>query len=382
MSTELKILLIEDSEDDAELILEALRSCDLNPQIRSTDIPEVIKKELQTNAWDVVLCDYSMPKITATEALSLLKDTGKDIPFIVVSGAVGEATAVELMKAGVHDYIMKDRLARLGPAIEKEIRDAKNREVRRSAEEELKRWAEEMARSNEDLQRFAYVTSHDLSEPLRMVSLHVQSLREELGDQLHASAQESIDYAIEGTQRMKSLIEDLLSYSRIQMTDLAFRSVDCNAVFQQALANLDSSIQSKQAKIKCDRLPTVYVDAVPMLQVFQNLLSNALKFHPPNQAPIIEISTSKVEGKGWLFQVKDNGIGIESQYFDRIFTVFQRLHTREKFPGNGIGLSVCKKIIERFGGEIWVESKHGEGSVFMFTLPEHPGEKFPRFKIA
>lgn len=378
MKRTLNLLLIEDSEDDAELILEAITSSGFEVTHKRVETKPDIASAVGSGQWDIILCDYAMPKVTAPEALKIVKDSERDIPFIVVSGSIGETVAVDLMKSGVNDYIMKDRLARLGPAIERELREAKNRRKRHFAEEELKKWAEHLARSNEDLQRFAYVASHDLKEPLRMVSLYIQLLEEEISGRIDGQAKEYIQFAIEGTRRMQSLIDDLLSYSRIEMTDTVLQKTDCNNVLDEALRNLQTFIRGQNATVTHGKLPETQSDPVQMVQIFQNLVANAIKFHRPGIPPTVHLEAQNLPGQGWIFSVQDNGIGIRPEYYDRIFTVFQRLHTRDEFPGNGIGLSICKRIVERLGGQIWVDSEEGKGSRFSFTIPETPGTKFAR----
>ncbi len=378
MKRTLNLLLIEDSEDDAELILEAITSSGFEVTHKRVETKPDIASAVGSGQWDIILCDFAMPKVTAPEALKIVKDSERDIPFIVVSGSIGETVAVDLMKSGVNDYIMKDRLARLGPAIERELREAKNRRKRHFAEEELKKWAEHLARSNEDLQRFAYVASHDLKEPLRMVSLYIQLLEEEISGRIDGQAKEYIQFAIEGTRRMQSLIDDLLSYSRIEMTDTVLQKTDCNHVLDEALRNLQTFIRGQNATVTHGKLPETQSDPVQMVQIFQNLVANAIKFHRPGVPATVHLEAQSLPGQGWIFSVQDNGIGIRPEYYDRIFTVFQRLHTRDEFPGNGIGLSICKRIVERLGGQIWVDSEEGKGSRFSFTIPETPGTKFAR----
>ncbi|BDI17245.1 sensor histidine kinase [Nostoc cf. commune SO-36] len=242
--------------------------------------------------------------------------------------------------------------------------------------------SQELIRSNAELEQFAYVASHDLQEPLRMVTSYLQLLERRYKNQLDANADQFITYAVDGARRMQTLINDLLNYSRVTSRGQSFVLVDCNAVLAQVLANLQIAIADSKAVVTYDTLPQVMADATQLTQVFQNLIANAIKFCH-HQQPLIHIGVSKgdvdINRKNlnflpsedeWLFSVRDNGIGLESQYTERIFIIFQRLHGREKYPGTGIGLAICKKIIERHGGHIWVESKLGQGSTFYFTIPE------------
>jgi PAS domain S-box-containing protein len=244
---------------------------------------------------------------------------------------------------------------------------------RRKAEDALKEKREELERSNADLQQFAYVSSHDLQEPLRMVAGYVKLLEKRYRGKLDADADEFITFAIEGAQRMSELINDLLAYSRVNTQGTELKPVDTNNPFNKALFNLQTAIQENEVLITHDPLPEVMGDETQLLQLFQNLMSNAIKFHGENKIHIH--INAKMENDKWIFSVKDNGLGIKKEYFDRIFMVFQRLHSRTEFPGTGIGLSLCKRIVERHEGKIWVESKPGEGTTFFFSLKPVGGEQ-------
>jgi len=238
--------------------------------------------------------------------------------------------------------------------------------TRKQAQRELKKAAEELARSNRELEQFAYVASHDLQEPLRMISSYLQLLERRYRDRLDADASEFIGYAVEGASRMRAMINDLLNYSRVTTKAQPLVPVAMDAVLRTALSNLTVAIEESGARITSDPLPEVQGDSGQLVQLLQNLVANAIKFRG-NEPPRIQLSAGSVP-EGWRFSVRDNGIGIEPQYAERIFLIFQRLHTREEYPGTGIGLAVCQKIVERHGGRIWVQSQAGEGSTFHFTL--------------
>lgn len=225
---------------------------------------------------------------------------------------------------------------------------------------------QELARSNAELQRFAYVASHDLQEPLRMVTSYLQLLEHRYRDRLDADAHDFIAYAVDGANRMKQLITDLLAYSRIGTHGKPFGYIDCQAILKQAIANLKVAIEEAQAVVTYDSLPQLQADATQLTQLFQNLISNAIKFRG-DRPPSVHISAEPQE-EGWLFSVRDNGIGIEAEYAEKIFVIFQRLHHRTEYPGTGLGLAICKKIVERHGGSIWIESEPKRGSTFWFTL--------------
>ncbi|MGH8010329.1 MAG: sensor histidine kinase [Candidatus Binatia bacterium] len=223
-----------------------------------------------------------------------------------------------------------------------------------------------LQRSNEDLERFAYMVSHDLQEPLRTVTSFIQLLDKRYKAQLDTDGAEFIDYALEGAQRMQQLIQDLLTYSRVGTQGQEFSETDCEAVLAQTLHVLQTAIAESGAEVTHDPLPAVWANAMQVAQVFQNLLSNALKFR--GAEPLRIHLSARQDGQQWLFAVRDNGIGIEPRHAERIFVIFQRLHPRREYPGTGIGLAVCQKIVQRHGGRIWVESEPGKGSTFFFTI--------------
>ena len=237
---------------------------------------------------------------------------------------------------------------------------------RKRAEEELKKRTEELARSNAELEQFIYIASHYLQEPLRTVSNFSQLLAKRYKGELDAKADQFIGFIVDGTTRMQEMIDDLLEYSRVSTKTKPFEPTDCEAVFDQALANVKEAVEESDALVTHDPLPTVMADASQMVQLFQNLLSNAIKFR--KEKPNITVSAVQ-RGNEWLFSVKDNGIGIAPEFMEHIFKMFEREHASAEYPGTGVGLAICKKIVERHGGRIWVESEIGKGSTFYFTIP-------------
>lgn len=233
---------------------------------------------------------------------------------------------------------------------------------------ELASKIDELARSNKDLEQFAYVASHDLQEPLRMVASYTQLLARRYEGRLDSDADEFIGFAVDGATRMHQLIEDLLSYSRLTTMGKSLTLTQMENAFKTAVRNLQQSINDSNAVVEAGPLPEIVGDAGQLSLLFQNLIGNGIKYRG-ERSPEIHVG-ARLQGREWLFSVNDNGIGMESQYFERIFQMFQRLHSRKDYPGTGIGLAICKKIVERHGGKIWVESRPGEGSTFLFTIPQ------------
>jgi len=243
---------------------------------------------------------------------------------------------------------------------------------RRRSEEHLVKTAEDLKRSNDQLEQFAYVASHDLQEPLRMVASYTQLLAKRYQGRLDSDADEFIAFAVDGCNRMQGLIRDLLAYSRSGTDDNARREISSETALNEALTNLRGSIEESGAIVTHGSLPTITTNDTQLVQLLQNLIGNAIKYRG-TAVPLVHVSAANNGGKEWIFSVRDNGLGIAPQYFERIFVIFQRLHGRQEFNGTGIGLAICKKIVERLGGRIWVESQLEKGSTFYFSLPERSG---------
>ncbi|KCZ71451.1 PAS domain S-box [Candidatus Methanoperedens nitroreducens] len=629
MGTLLRVLIIEDSEDDVLLVVRELRRGGYDPVFERVDTAEAMSEALEKKTWDVIISDYVMPQFSSLEALRLLQKSGLDLPFIIVSGKIGEDTAVEAMKAGANDYIMKDNLARLVPAIEREMREAEVRREKKRADEKLRRaydeleirvqerteelakanealqaiinnstaviyvkdtqgryimvnrryenllhikseqikgktdydifpkemadavrandqkvlqarvplefdeviqqddglhtyiaikfplydpagipyavcgistditerkrteqalleseqryrslfenmlhgfayckmlfddrgrpvdfiylnvnsaferltglknvvgkkvteiipgikesypelfeiygrvaltgrpekfeidfkplgiWLsisvystqrehfvavfdniterklaeEELRRSNAELEQFAYIAAHDLQEPLRMISIFTQLLAKRYKGRLDKDADEFITYAVDGARHMQQMIEDLLKYSRIGTSGRQLEPSNLEDIFDQTVANLKAAIEENNAEVAHDPLPTVMADASQMVELFQNLIDNAIKFRR-EEPPQVHVSARR-EGNEWVLSVRDNGIGISPEFMGSLFQLFQREHVA-KYPGTGVGLAICRRIVERHRGRIWAESEVGKGSTFYFTIP-------------
>ena len=364
----LSVLVVEDDPTDIELSLRALQQAGFDADSAAVQTADEFLERVRHTRYDVVLADYNLPQWNGMETVEALRREGLDIPVIVVSGSLGELKAVECIKQGAADYVLKDHLLRLPEAVRRALREAKLRE-------EHRRSLEDLARSNRDLEQFAYVASHDLQEPLRMVAAYTQLLAERYKGKLDENADKYIHYAVDGAMRMQTLVKDLLEFSRLGRHGREFQRTECDAVIDIALKNLHAAIQESGAQVESGHLPVVMADAVQLVQLFQNLIGNAIKFRGA-EPPVIRITAEKSRQEA-IFSVADNGIGIPAEHADLVFAIFKRLHTREEYPGSGIGLAICKKIVEQHGGRIWLEPEPGPGCTFRFTLPDRKAEDQP-----
>jgi signal transduction histidine kinase len=365
--TRLRVLLVEDSPADVELVLLTLRKDGFEVSGDVAQTAEEFTSRIQTTNYDLILADYNLPQWRGMEALDILCRENLDVPLIVVTGYLGEEKAVECIKQGATDCVLKGHLARLPLAVGRALEEKRLRDQRRQSEEELAQKVAELARSNAELEQFAYVASHDLQEPLRMIANYTQLLAERYRGKLDEQADKYIGYSVDGAVRMQALIQDLLKFSRVGKQEIEPRTTECRAVVEQALKNLQAAVQENGAVVNWNSLPVVMADPSQLTQVFQNLIANAIKFHGAEK-PAILIDAEKKDHE-WVFAVSDNGIGIPAESWQDIFVIFRRLHTRDEYAGNGIGLSICKKIIERHGGRIWIEAQATPGCRFKFTLP-------------
>jgi PAS domain S-box-containing protein len=489
----LSILIVEDNPRDAELVQAKLAKEQIDAEFVRAENEEQYRAALASRSFDLILSDYALPGFSGAFALDIRHEFCPRTPFIFVSGALGEEVAIETLKRGATDYVLKHRLERLAPAIrramaeadeirrreetEAALRESENRyrllaeampifvwtentageltyinrqfccysglsrsqvlagewrkvvhpedlpeiesvkrEARQNCEpfeiecrllrasdgsyrwhlarfvpltrsgdlsdavsewlgtaldiESQKRAEETLRRSNEELQQFAFAASHDLQEPLRNVSTFTQLLARRYQDRLDSEAREYIRYAVEGSKRMSRLIDDLLVYARIDTRDFLTERVNLNNTLQTVLEAMRTSISETRAEITCDPLPDVTANPMQMTQLLQNLLSNSLKYRHPDRAPVVHLGARYSPGE-WIFSLSDNGQGFDPAYSEQIFRIFHRLHGRE-VPGTGIGLSLCKRIVERHGGRIWAQSRPGEGATFYFSLPDVP----------
>lgn len=319
---------------------------------------------------DVVVMDVKMPEMDGFTACREIRQRpfGEHIPVLMVTGLDDLESINRAFEMGATDFVCKPiNWAVLTHHVRYLYRASRAMVDLSASQANLKQKAEQLAHSNSELEQFAYVASHDLQEPLRMVSSYTQMLAKRYKDKLDGDAEEFIGYVLDGAARMRQLIQDLLTYSRVGTAQAPLEPTDVAQVLAITLGDLEFTIQANGVKVTHDPLPTVVANDGQMKQLLQNLLVNAIKFHG-ERAPAIHIGAER-KGADWLFSVRDNGIGIAPEYAERIFVMFQRLHSGGEYPGTGIGLSICKKIVDRFGGRIWVESEPGNGSAFYFTIP-------------
>ena len=370
------ILIVDDNRESTLALAAILEGPDR--EILKAYSGEDALKHLLHHDFGVILLDVRMAGMDGYETADVIRSRPKtrDVPIIFLTSYNKEdAQVVRGYAHGAVDYIFKPVIpdvlkSKVNVFLElyrrTEALKTKNAELE-LAEKELARRVEELARSNAELERFAYVASHDLKEPLRMVTSYTKLLASRYEGKLDQDANDFIAFAVDGASRMEQLIHDLLSYSRAGERNNMSKFVNCEEALNDALENLKTAMDECRATVTHDPLPTVNGDTTQLIQVFQNLIGNGVKFRS-DRSPSIHVS-ARQQGEEWLFCVQDNGIGIEAQYLDRIFVLFQRLHGREEYPGTGIGLAICKKIVETHGGRIWVESEFGKGSTFCFTLP-------------
>jgi len=367
MSEPLHVLEVEDCESGAELLSRLLGAAGYEVHSTRVECDHEMQRALAEREWDVIIADYRVSGFGAPEALDVLRESGRDIPFIVVSGAAGEDLAVETMRRGADDYLLENGLTRLAAAVKREIGSARIRRQQRERERALVR---ELQRSNADLQAYACTVSHDLQEPLRVVSCYIDLIERRSRTQLNEECRELMSVVSASARRMSDLLKGLLEFSRAGLSDRAMSEIDCRALLQEVVESLAIEIRSTGARISIGSMPVVPGWEGPLQQVFLNLLGNALKYKNLHAPPQIAISAEK-RGDEWQFTVEDNGIGFEMIHAERIFGAFQRLDPGER-QGTGIGLAITRRIVERHGGRIWAQSSPGRGAKFHLTIPSAP----------
>lgn len=375
-----KILAVDDKPENL-FALEHILNDTGAELIKVANGNEALKASLNHD-FSLAIVDVQMPEMDGYELAELLRsdDRTRSLPIIFLSAVYSDEHHIfRGYEAGAVDFITKpyDPRILLGKvrvflelAQQRMALSRYAEELRRARDElelKVKERTAELERSNRDLEEFAYVISHDLQEPLRIVTGYVQILEKRYGSMLDADANGLIVRIVGAVSRMKNLISDLLTYSRLAVKGNICEDVSSENALENAHQNLKAALEESDAAITRDPLPVVKADRSQLMQLFQNLIGNAIKFRG-EKTPHIHISATPKNDE-WVFSVRDNGIGIKPEYSERVFGVFQRLHTRSEYPGTGIGLAICKRVVERHGGNIWVESELGKGSTFYFTLP-------------
>lgn len=372
-----KILLVDDRKENLMSLGLALAN-DEYEVIEANSGREALKILMKEHDFAIILMDVQMPILNGLETAELIRQSEKlkYIPIIFLTADNSPSENIfKGYKAGAVDYLLKPYNREILRAKVEVFVDLykKNQELitqgesLRALNKELEQRSNDLLRNVQELEKFAYVASHDLQEPLRTITSYIQLLQRKYKDKLDEEGNEFMEYVVGGSRRMKALISDLLEYSRINRAEV-MDEVDCNSVLRSVLQNLNDSILENNATIIFDKLPVIHANENQVVQLFQNLIGNSIKFKR-DVAPLIKISAQKKDHY-YLFSVEDNGIGIKKEYFLKIFEIFQRLHSMQQYPGTGIGLAICMKIVQRFGGEIWIDSEVGKGSTFYFTIKD------------
>ncbi|MBV8073740.1 MAG: response regulator, partial [Acidobacteriaceae bacterium] len=360
MQSPVQIVMVEDSPLDAELELAQLKAGGIAHEVRRVDSRAAFTAELNRETPDLILCDYVLPGFDGLAALAIAQQICPHVPFLFVSGAMGEEIAIESLKHGATDYVLKQRLERLAPAVTRALSEARQRRERAQAEEELARKMRELSVLNADLEQFVHAAHHDLQEPLRMISLFSKLLATRYQGKLDTQAGEYLEHIETGARRMSALLEDLLVYAKVPLRDDPDERADLNVVVDQTVSLFKHALEQHRAIITRDPLPVALGSGERFGLVFQNLIANALKYRA-GRATRIHISASP-QTNSWVVSVKDNGIGFNQAYGNQIFELFRRLD--KDTDGTGLGLAICKRIIDLYGGRIWAESKPDLGSTF------------------
>lgn len=355
------ILIIDDTKGDHELAMEYLADGTSHYQFYHAYTAKEGLELFRNHAIDCVLLDYHMPDKDGLEVLKELTGGEKIVPVIMMTGDGNEFVAVTAMKLGSQDYIPKKVLnpSALRRAVERAVE--RGEMIRR-----VEKYREQLEESNRDLEQFAHIVAHDLKAPLRAVTQHLSLIADKNAATLDEKSKRSMEFAIEGAQRMRQLIEALFEYARLGFSEPQFETVNLEAIVEQTTKDLSATIEERKAIITHDSLPKVHGDSILIAQLMQNLLGNALKYC--KDAPCIHISAIQHENS-WRISVRDNGIGIPKMQHQQIFAIFRRLHVEEDYPGIGLGLAICDRIVKQHGGTIEVESEPGKGACFTFTLP-------------
>jgi signal transduction histidine kinase len=411
MKEHIKILLIEDNADDAYLIIRQLTKSGMSFISEVVETRKTFEHSLETFCPDIILSDYSLPTFDAVSAFEILKSSNLNIPFIIISGTIGEENAVMLMKKGVTDFSSKNNLPALSQKVERALKETEEKLEKEALLEQLKiQTAEllianqeleiqnaekekrsiELLNANKELLAFNFISSHDLQEPLRKIQVFISILTEKEMENMTPSGKKNMERINVAATRMRQLIEDLLDFSRISVADHKYEINDLESIIEDVKSDLKDLIYEKQAIINIERLSSVKIIAFQFRQLIYNLLSNALKFSLPGVAPQITIQSSILKNDDfkilnlnhshqkcdyWNLSIKDNGIGFKGESNENIFIIFQRLHPIDKYSGTGIGLAIVKKIVDNHNGIIVASGELNKGAVFNIYIPIEENKK-------
>jgi signal transduction histidine kinase len=371
-----KLLLVDDRKENL-LSLEVILANRDYVFVRANSGKEALKILMKERDFAIILLDVQMPVMDGFETAELIRssETLRNIPIIFLTASLNTPEHIfKGYQSGAVDYMLKPLSSEILQAkvavfadLHKKTKELKIQSKNlKMLNSELEKRSSELSRINQELEKFAYVASHDMQEPLRTITSYIQLLENKLNPVLDEESKEFMGFVVNASLRMRSIIVDLLEYSRINKADKNFDRVDCSDVLRSVTDNLQKTIQDNKAKIDFNALPVLNANYNQMVQLFQNLIGNAIKFKGAED-PVVRISFKELEGH-YLFTVEDNGIGIEQKYANKIFEVFQRLHTSDQYPGTGIGLAICMKIVEIHDGRIWMTSELGQGTRFYFTI--------------
>jgi signal transduction histidine kinase len=366
----LRVLIVEDSETDTQIMLRELHRGGYEVQHERVETRPEMRLALSRGGWDLVLCDFSLPRFSARNALQTLRESELDLPFIVISGTIGEERAVEMLKAGAHDFIIKGRFARLLPAIERELRDAQTRRLQRDAEAARQVLVAELEAINSEIERFTYIAFHDLRAPLVTIKGFTGALKQDLGLGRHEEMERDLQRIETAANTMDKILSNLLDFARIGRVRHPPEDVDVHQVVQEVLDKHEGLIRAREVSVQvAPAFPHIYGDRARLRELFEHLIENAVKHMAGQPQPRIEIGARLEEDPPVIF-VRDNGPGIEPRYHVRIFELFEKLDPNTE--GTGIGLALAKRIVELHGGRIWVESQgKGDGATFCFTTSHY-----------